>query len=104
MLSNRIARFVQPNEERGPEYYVVCTKDRWLRVSPQTARVLTRTLRKWLRPRWVRVVDLDGSEVFLRPADIDFVAESTPAQRAAHRKLTKQLESEDEGGEEPAWG
>ena len=104
MQTNRIVRYVQPYEERGPEYFVVCTRERWLRVSPQTARVLTRTLRKWLRPRWVRVVDLDGSEVFLRPSDIDFVAESTPEQRAAHRKVTKQLENEDEGGAEPAWG
>src|SRR5262245_12838961 len=88
MYANRIARFVQPYEERGPEYYVVFTRDRWLRVSPQTARVLTRTLRKWLRPRWVRVVDLDGSEIFLRPADIEFIGQSTPEQRAAHRKVS----------------
>ena len=103
MQLNRIVRFVQPEEEGGPEFFVVFTRDRWLRVSPQTARVLSRTVRKWLRPRWVRVVDLDGSEVFLRPRDVEFISESTPAQRAAYRKLQKQLESEDEGGAEPAW-
>src|SRR5262245_1543553 len=102
----RNRRCVQPSEENGPEYFVVVTPRAWLRVSPQTARVLSRTLRKRLQPRWVRVVDITGSEVLLRPRDISLIVESTPDQRALDRKLSKQVdaEEEDEDGAEPAWG
>ena len=104
MYASRITRYVQPDEGRGPEYYVVRTLDLALRVSPQTARALAETLRSWLRPRWVRVVDIAGAEIWLRPRDIELIAESTPEQRDCHRKVSKQLEKEDEDGAEPAWG
>jgi hypothetical protein len=105
MYSNRIARYVQADEERGPTYYVVRTAELYMRVTPQTGRALAHTLRKWLRPRWVRVTDITGSEIWLRSRDIELVAESTPDQREGQRKLTKQLEKEDEDGDAaPAWG
>ena len=106
MESDQIKRSVQPSEERGPEYYVVCTEEAWLRVSPQTARILSRMLRKRLQPRWVRVIDISGAEILLRPRDIKVISESTPEQREYQRRLTKKLEQEeeDEDGAEPAWG
>ena len=104
MYSNRITRYVPPGEDRAPAYYVVRTAELHLRLSPQNGRALAQTLRKWLRPRYVRVVDISGAEIWLRPRDIELVAESTPEQREVHRRLSKQLEKEDEDGAEPAWG
>ena len=95
----------QPSKERGPEYYVVYTEEAWLRVSPQTARILSRVLRKRLQPRWVRVIDISGSEVLLRPKEIMMISQSTPEQREYQRRIIRSLEQEEQGesGEEPAW-
>jgi hypothetical protein len=46
-------------------------------------------------PRWVRFVDLHGSRVCLRSELIQFVFESTAAQRSSERHFERALDREE---------
>ncbi len=53
-------------------------------------------LQRWRPPRWIRVIDLVGSEIWIPSRSIEFVGECTPDQRAYDRQLRRALDDEDE--------
>lgn len=93
---NRLLGRLAPEEPpEGPEYYTVRGSFGFILVSRAAACALVKQLRRWIRPRWIHVVDLSGAEIWLPSEAIRLVAESTAAQREFDRKLTRLLDEED---------
>ena len=96
VMPNRLLRYF---EEHGvPDYYLVRGACGVILVSPEVARYVMRLLNRWLRPRWIRLVDLCGSEIWVRSKTIYAIVENTRAQRAADRKLCRLFDAEEDDG------
>jgi hypothetical protein len=96
MMMNRLLGRLGPEEPpEGPEYYTVRGGFGCILVPRAAALALMRQLRRWIHPRWVRVIDMSGAEIWLPSNTIRLVAESTAAQREYDRKLTRLLDEED---------
>ena len=96
MLLNRLTGLLpQRGPPPGPEYYVLRSTQWTLLVSRETARCVLRQLQRWRPPRWIRVVDVSGSEVWLPTESIQILVESTPDQRASDRALRRLLDAEE---------
>ena len=100
MMMNRLTGLVQQRgPPPGPEYYVLRSIYWTVLVSRDTAQSVMRQLQRWRVPRWICVVDVSGSEIWLPSASIQALVQSTPAQREADRKLRRQLDAEEEDTE-----
>src|SRR5688572_4007420 len=84
VMNNRLLSYFEANG--APEYWLVRGRWGYAYVSREVAQNLMSQLRRWLRPRWVCVIDLSGSVIWSRSCDIDMIAESTPEQRASDRR------------------
>ncbi|MBB4637383.1 hypothetical protein [Longimicrobium terrae] len=78
-----------PDQRPGPgDYFVVQSEYSTWYVTAATAEAVGRALdRRWLRPRWLRFVDLNGSRAWLRADRVEAVFESTELQRTRDREL-----------------
>ncbi|HEY0672524.1 MAG TPA: hypothetical protein VGD27_09670 [Longimicrobiales bacterium] len=97
-MQNRVMNYFAPSG--APDYWLVRGNWGWVMVTREVAMYLQGVLRRRLRPRWVRFCDLSGSEICLRTSTIDLIGENTAAQRANDRALRRQLDAEDNGGDE----
>ena len=97
-MVNRLMACLAEEEPPAPEYFVVSGPFGALTVSRDEARAVLRQLRRWIRPRWIRVRDLSGSEIWIPSKLIGVVSESTAAQRAYDRELRRRVEREDNSG------
>ncbi|MGH7461533.1 MAG: hypothetical protein ACREMA_10965 [Longimicrobiales bacterium] len=104
MVMNRLASYVKQSRgpPPGPEFYIVRSSGWTLLVSRETARAVLKQLNRWLVPRWIRVVDVSGSEIWLPSQSIEVLVESTPEQRAQDRTLRRKLDEENNDGA-PVW-
>lgn len=71
------------------EFFLVVTGSVFFRVSPETATELMRQLARRFPPRWLGFVDLDGSRVRVRTAQVGQICESTPLQRERARQFER---------------
>ena len=98
-MTNRLKDSFDQADERAPvnDYYVVLTE--WCRffVSRAAADRILRDLDASPMPRWVRFVDLHGPRVCLRSELIQFVFESTAAQRSIERFFERARDLEEKG-------
>ena len=69
------------------------------------ARHVERQLGRWWAPRWLAFTDLTGSRIRVRRCDVRALVRSTPATRAADRRLERALEQEEkeEKRDRPDW-
>jgi hypothetical protein len=78
-----------PDQRPGPgDYFVVQSEYSTWYVSAATAEAVGRALgRRWLGPRWLRFVDLNGSRAWLRadPQSCSATATASSATCAARR-------------------
>lgn len=97
MVLNRITlRSEEPEERaRAPDYWLVQARSGTFAVSAEVAARIKSELRRFWRPRWIRFVDLSGSEIQLASKMIEMVGESRSSQRAFDRMLRRALEAED---------
>ena len=78
----------------SPEYFVVRAGSDWI-VSKETAQSLQRQLgRPWLKPRWIRFVDITGAVVSLQRRDIYWMKQSTPESRDLWRRFKQERRNE----------
>lgn len=105
MTINRIARLPADQGGGAPHagsYWVLRTDGGWFYVDSPTALRIQRSIRRWWGPRWLTFTDRAGSRVCIRRADVRTLDESTPATRAAERRLELALE-EEQKQERPPW-
>lgn len=76
-----------------PEYFVLRAAHDWI-VSKETARYVERVLRRLIRPRWIRFVDITGAAIRLQVRDIYYLKQSTPDTRELWRRFKKERHSE----------
>ena len=102
-MVNRIKwMFEEPERPPRMDFYEVVTyNDTWY-VTADTARWIESRMDKWLKPRWVRFVDIRGSCVRIRVKDIRAVSEALTDQRATGRAFFRFLQQECQ--EETGWG
>lgn len=83
----------------SPTYVVLRAGSDWV-VSVETARHLQRQVtRRWLRPkflrpRWVRFVDISGAAVEIELRSIYWMKASTPESREIWRRFKKERQQE----------
>ena len=105
MTINRIAfRQVEEDGEapRAGTYWVLRTALGWFYLDPPTAARVQRVIRRWWAPRWLTFTDRAGSRVCIRRDDVRTMDESTPATRAAERRMEMALEAEQKE-QRPPW-
>lgn len=85
-----------PDGRPGPgEYYELGGQYGTWYVSPETAARIGRLLdRRWLRPRWIKFVDLHGGRAWVRMDAIEFLTESTERHRTGNRAFDYLLRKE----------
>jgi len=89
MRENKL-REKQETPDEGPrfgDYYVVVSEWGTWYVAPETAARIGRTLERRWRPRWMKFVDLSGSRVWVRTANVESITESTETQRSRDREF-----------------
>ena len=84
------------------DYFIVSAEGSTWYVSTEMARFIETALDSWPRPRWVKFIDLVGSRVRLRTAQIDVVCQSTVEQRALDREINRALNRERKA--DRSWG
>ena len=92
-MNNRLLSYFEANG--APEYWLVRGRWGYAYVSREVAQNLMSQLRRWLRPRWVCLNDLSGSQIWVLTSTIELIGESTFEQRAYDRDLRRQLEAEE---------
>jgi hypothetical protein len=97
-MQNRVMNYFAPSD--APEYWLVRGTWGFVMVTREVAMYLLDVVRRRVRPCWVRFYDLSGSEICLRTSTIDLIAENTAEQRASDRALRRQLDAEENGGDE----
>jgi hypothetical protein len=76
----------------APEYFVLRASQDWI-VSAETVAWIERLLnRRWrrprfLRPRWIRFVDITGAAVRIELDSIYWIKQSTPSSRELWRRF-----------------
>ncbi len=96
MGNNRIAEFLRdPTLDRPTtDFFIVRFGDDSAPVSRETAARILAALGGDAPPRFLRVETITGSVAFIRTDTIVGLHESTRAQRAARRRMWKQLDEE----------
>jgi hypothetical protein len=105
MGKNRIGEFLRdPTLDRPTtEFFEVRFGDDSVRVSRETAARILAALGGNAPPRFVRVETITGSVAFIRTDTIFGLCECTRAQRAAQRRIWKQLDEEREEDEKDSY-
>jgi hypothetical protein len=78
-----------PEQRPGPgDYFIVQSEYTAWYVTAATAAEVGRALdRRWLRPRWIKFMDLNGSRAWVKAERVEAIFESTEHQRARDREL-----------------
>lgn len=93
--------------ERGKpgvgDFYIVVSQTGTWYVSPETAARVGAQLDRRFRPRWIKFVDVYGSRVWQRTANVEAVFESTERIRARSREFHLAWQSAGEDAPEQGW-
>lgn len=102
---NRIRQFLttEPDEEQpvARDYWIVRCYGGTYHVRAMVAESLQRTLRRRWLTRWVEFVDISGSLIRIRAAEVRGLIECTAQQRAIDRRHARFLEQEEKANEKP---
>lgn len=94
---NQVEEQFEPEAIRpsAGDYFVVGGNDCSWHVSTEMARFIEECLDAEPRPVWIRFVDLTGARIRVRSRMIDWVWQSTVAQRELDRMHWRKLRRED---------
>ena len=96
-MENRVEKYLKP--PRALEFCVIRARSYKMEVTRAEAQRVLAVLRMRRRPRWIRVMDISGAQIWVMTKSIEFIAECTQEWRENNRRFYKQLDEEEEENE-----
>jgi hypothetical protein len=91
---NRIRKKDVPDEPPAGDYYVVGTPRGYVWIDAPMASRLGKMLSRLWPVRWLRLVDRNGSRIWMRAGWVQYVQESTEGQRERSRAFHRARDRE----------